>query len=229
MSGKEVDGRQINLDFAAGESNNANPQARANERAKKHGDTVSPESDTLFVGNLPFDVDQDMVREFFGDVAEVASLRLPTDPYVLPVPKPINHNADHYPVRAETSRVSATLPSTLLRTPSPSSRLRTVPPLVAAVCLVPCVLTTLLPVLPVRAVVASVVAVVVAVVVAAASVAVADLVVVVVASVAVVAVAVVVVVVSVVAAVATPAPRSLSIKVGNLRALARVSRVGVWA
>jgi hypothetical protein len=106
-----------------------------------------------------------------------------------PVPKPINHNADPYLVRAETSRVSATLPSTLSRTPSPSSRPRTAPPLVAAVCLVPCVLTTLLPVLLARAAV----------------------------------------VVSVVAAVATPAPRFLSIKVGNLRALARVSRVGVWA
>jgi nucleolin len=80
MAGKEIEGREINLDFSQARDNNANPQARANDRAQRHGDTVSPESDTLFVGNLPFEVDQDMVSEFFGEVAEVASLRLPTDP-----------------------------------------------------------------------------------------------------------------------------------------------------
>lgn len=80
MQGKEIEGRAINLDYASTSRSDANPQARANDRAKKHGDTVSPESDTLFVGNLPFEIDQDMVSEFFGEVAPVASVRLPTDP-----------------------------------------------------------------------------------------------------------------------------------------------------
>lgn len=80
MQGQEVDGRPINLDYANAKPADATPQARAQDRAAKHGDSVSPESDTLFVGNLPFDVDQDGVREFFGEVCEVVSVRLPTDP-----------------------------------------------------------------------------------------------------------------------------------------------------
>ncbi|KAL2212401.1 RNA-binding domain-containing protein [Sarocladium strictum] len=79
MQGKEIDGRAINLDYANARTAEANPRERANDRANTYGDTLSPETDTLFVGNLPFDVDQETVREFFGDVAEVASIRLPTD------------------------------------------------------------------------------------------------------------------------------------------------------
>lgn len=80
MQGAELDGRAINLDYSQKRDDAANPQARAADRAKKHGDTVSPESDTLFVGNLPWDVDQDTVREFFSDAGEPTSIRLPTDP-----------------------------------------------------------------------------------------------------------------------------------------------------
>lgn len=80
MQGQEVDGRAINLDFANSRPAEGNSQARAADRAQKHGDSLSPESDTLFVGNLPFDVDQDVVTEFFADVAQPASVRLPTDP-----------------------------------------------------------------------------------------------------------------------------------------------------
>lgn len=79
MQGQEIDGRPINLDYANAKPADANPQARAQDRAQKHGDSVSPESDTLFVGNLPFDVDQDAVKAFFGEVCEVVSVRLPTD------------------------------------------------------------------------------------------------------------------------------------------------------
>ena len=80
MNGFELAGRALNLDFANSKPADATPQARAADRAQKHGDNVSPESDTLFVGNLPFEIDQDGVREFFAEVAEVASVRLPTDP-----------------------------------------------------------------------------------------------------------------------------------------------------
>ncbi|KAI0022944.1 hypothetical protein F4780DRAFT_119223 [Xylariomycetidae sp. FL0641] len=84
MNGFELDGRPLRLDPskprpAEGDSN---PNARAQQRAQQHGDNVSPESDTLFVGNLPFDADEEMVSEFFNEVCEVKSLRLPTDQYV---------------------------------------------------------------------------------------------------------------------------------------------------
>lgn len=78
MQGKELDGRVINLDHAL--PANAKPLERAADRAKKHGDSVSPESDTLFVGNLSFEIDQDTVHEFFNAVREVVSVRLPTNP-----------------------------------------------------------------------------------------------------------------------------------------------------
>lgn len=80
MQGHELDGRALNLDYANAKPADANPRDRAADRAQKHGDTVSPPSDTLFVGNLPFDVDQDTVQAFFGEVSEVTSCRLPTDP-----------------------------------------------------------------------------------------------------------------------------------------------------
>jgi nucleolin len=80
MQGFELDSRALNLDYANARPAESNPRERATDRAQKHGDTVSPESETLFVGNLPFDTDQDTVRQFFGEVAEVASVRLPTDP-----------------------------------------------------------------------------------------------------------------------------------------------------
>ncbi|TGJ83582.1 hypothetical protein E0Z10_g5175 [Xylaria hypoxylon] len=81
MQGYELEGRALNLDPSkprpAGEET---PNARANDRAKQFGDSVSPESDTLFVGNLPFEVDEDIVAAFFGETCEVKSIRLPKDP-----------------------------------------------------------------------------------------------------------------------------------------------------
>ncbi|KAK8924889.1 Nuclear localization sequence-binding protein [Metarhizium anisopliae] len=80
MQGFELDGRPLNLDYANTRPAESNPRDRATDRAKKHGDSVSPESETLFIGNLPFDTDQETVRQFFAEVAEVTSVRLPTDP-----------------------------------------------------------------------------------------------------------------------------------------------------
>ncbi|KAL7912054.1 hypothetical protein GGI35DRAFT_305209 [Trichoderma velutinum] len=80
MQGQDVGGRNINLDYANARPEGADPQGRAADRAKKHGDTLSAESDTLFVGNLPFDTDQDSVTQFFNEVGAVTSVRLPTDP-----------------------------------------------------------------------------------------------------------------------------------------------------
>lgn len=76
--GAFLDGRDMRIDLSTGKPNN-NPAARANERAKKFNDELSPESDTLFVGNLSFQVDEESVSAFFNEVASVKSLRLPTE------------------------------------------------------------------------------------------------------------------------------------------------------
>lgn len=68
----------MRLDLSTSKPAN-NPSERANDRAKKFNDELSPESDTLFVGNLSFNVDEDSVSAFFNEVANVKSLRLPTE------------------------------------------------------------------------------------------------------------------------------------------------------
>lgn len=83
MQGFELEGRGLRLDPSKPKpADDFTPKDRANNRAQAHGDTVSPESDTLFVGNLPWEADEDAVSMFFADIGEVKSLRLPTDPYV---------------------------------------------------------------------------------------------------------------------------------------------------
>lgn len=77
MKGTMLDGRPLNVDFSA-------PKAPGEfktpgDRAKKYGDVLSEESDTLFVGNIPFEVDESAISELFEDVAKVKNLRLPTD------------------------------------------------------------------------------------------------------------------------------------------------------
>ncbi|KAH0562612.1 hypothetical protein GP486_002704 [Trichoglossum hirsutum] len=77
--GAQVDGRAINVDFTTPRPDDANPHERANSRAQNYGDEASPESDTLFVGNLSFDVDENLVGEEFGKWGTVMTVRLPTD------------------------------------------------------------------------------------------------------------------------------------------------------
>ncbi len=78
-NGAFLQGRDLRLDFAAKPSGDSAPNARAADRARKHGDVISPESDTLFVGNLPFSANEESVSDFFNAVAKVQSLRIPTD------------------------------------------------------------------------------------------------------------------------------------------------------
>ena len=75
--GAFLDGRDMRLDFAADRPKKTD--ASPGDRAKKYGDVLSPESDTLFVGNVSFQADEDTLSAFFNDVANVKSLRLPTD------------------------------------------------------------------------------------------------------------------------------------------------------
>ncbi|KAI1176892.1 hypothetical protein F4777DRAFT_544729 [Nemania sp. FL0916] len=89
MQGFELEGRALNLDPSKPRpAGDEAPGARANDRAKQFGDSVSPESDTLFVGNLPFEVDEDIVGAFFGETCEIKSIRLPKDQYVTARPLP---------------------------------------------------------------------------------------------------------------------------------------------
>lgn len=74
MNGTEIDGRAVNID----RSTQADKSQVRERRAKTFGDTVSPPSSTLFVGNLSFSVTEDAVWSFFNDYG-VKSVRLPTD------------------------------------------------------------------------------------------------------------------------------------------------------
>ncbi|KAJ5885132.1 hypothetical protein N7495_009642 [Penicillium taxi] len=77
--GTELDNRPINIDYAAARQNNAGGD-RTQARAKTYGDQTSPESDTLFVGNLPFGATEDAMHEVFGEQGTVLGIRLPTNP-----------------------------------------------------------------------------------------------------------------------------------------------------
>lgn len=77
----EIDGRKINLDFAKPrDSNDRDPKEKAQARAKSFGDQTSPESDTLFIGNIAFSANEDAIREKFQDKGTIVAIRLPTDP-----------------------------------------------------------------------------------------------------------------------------------------------------
>ncbi|OKL58202.1 hypothetical protein UA08_06769 [Talaromyces atroroseus] len=77
----EIDGRTINLDYAKPrDNNNQAPREKAQNRARSFGDQTSPESNTLFVGNLSFGVDENAVREVFQEQGDIRGIRLPTDP-----------------------------------------------------------------------------------------------------------------------------------------------------
>lgn len=73
MRGAEIEGRSVNVDMSQGKKKPA-------DRAARFGDVPSNPSDTLFVGNLPFDVDQNEVQDLFSQYGTVLSVRLPTHP-----------------------------------------------------------------------------------------------------------------------------------------------------
>ena len=73
MSGKEIDGREINVDFGS------NRQANPDGRAKAFGDKLSAPSETLFIANLSFNATEDSIWSAFADYGDINSVRLPTD------------------------------------------------------------------------------------------------------------------------------------------------------
>ncbi|KAG4303215.1 hypothetical protein PCK1_000553 [Pneumocystis canis] len=76
-SGKEIDGRIINVDISTGRSTAL--KNSINTRANKYGDVQSPKSDTLFIGNLSFKADEEAVRTAFCKIGKIVAVRLPTD------------------------------------------------------------------------------------------------------------------------------------------------------
>jgi len=76
--GSLIDGREANVDFSTPRTESG-PRERADGRASKFGDTTNPPSDTLFLGNLSFEADEDTVGNAFGEHGDVTNVRLPTD------------------------------------------------------------------------------------------------------------------------------------------------------
>lgn len=76
MSGQQIDGRRLNVDTAAKRSEGAE---NSNKRQKTFGDSQSEPSETLFVANIAFDADEDMIGQAFGEHGTVTAVRLPKD------------------------------------------------------------------------------------------------------------------------------------------------------
>lgn len=76
MTGKQLDGRPLNIDTANKRSEGAD---NSNKRQKTFGDSVSEPSETIFVANIAFDADEDMVGQAFGEHGTVTAVRLPKD------------------------------------------------------------------------------------------------------------------------------------------------------
>ncbi|CAI2166833.1 17591_t:CDS:2 [Funneliformis geosporum] len=66
--GKEIDGRTINLDFST-------PKQSKKDDLQMGTSEVS---DTIFVGNLAFNITEDQMWETFGEYGQIVSVRLPT-------------------------------------------------------------------------------------------------------------------------------------------------------
>lgn len=79
--GTIIDGRTINLDFSTprGDTGSGDFKDRARNRAQSFGDQASTESNTLFVGNISFEANEDMLTQEFGKYGTVTGVRLPTD------------------------------------------------------------------------------------------------------------------------------------------------------
>lgn len=78
----ELDGRNLRVDFStprSNDGNSANPREKMQNRQAKFGDTPSEPTSTLWVGNLSFEADENMVTEYFGEHGSIKAVRIPTD------------------------------------------------------------------------------------------------------------------------------------------------------
>lgn len=76
--GALIDGREANVDFSTPRAEQGGRE-RANSRANQYGDSTSPESDTLFIGNISFEATSEILSEEFAKFGDVLGIRLPTD------------------------------------------------------------------------------------------------------------------------------------------------------
>jgi len=75
MKGKGLDCRAINGEFST-----PRPQTPRQDRSKSYGDQKSPEPNTVFLANLSFEADEQIVQTEFEGFGNIVGLRIPTDP-----------------------------------------------------------------------------------------------------------------------------------------------------
>ena len=71
FAGGEIDGRAINVDRADQKSGSLNKKSNLPRG-------TSEVSNTIFMGNLSFNVSEDEIWETFGNYGQIVAVRLPT-------------------------------------------------------------------------------------------------------------------------------------------------------
>src|SRR6266852_8992134 len=79
FSGKEIDGRPINVDRSTSNKTSGGAGNPNDARRAAYGDKTSPPSSVLFVGNLSFDATEDSLWNVFAEYGDVKGVRVPTD------------------------------------------------------------------------------------------------------------------------------------------------------
>jgi len=81
MQGHFLDGRKLNVDFSTPRppKDFNSPGQFSQQRASKFGDQRSPPSNTLFIGNISFEANNEIVMETFAPYGTVNRVSLPTD------------------------------------------------------------------------------------------------------------------------------------------------------
>jgi nucleolin len=78
--GASLDGRQLNVDFSTPRPpKNNDSNGFAANRASKFGDQRSAPSNTLFIGNVSFEANNELVMETFQPYGTISRVSLPTD------------------------------------------------------------------------------------------------------------------------------------------------------
>jgi nucleolin len=80
MNGTDVLGRAIKVDFSSKPAGAGSPRGGAGGGREVRPMQAKPEGcNTLFAGNLSFDIDDDKIKEFFSECGEITSIRWLTD------------------------------------------------------------------------------------------------------------------------------------------------------
>ncbi|KAH9956803.1 hypothetical protein BC827DRAFT_1229353 [Russula dissimulans] len=79
LSGKEIDGRPINVDRSTSNKGSGATSKPNDGRRAAYGDKTSPPSSVLFVGNLSWSATEDSLWDVFAEYGDVKNVRVPTD------------------------------------------------------------------------------------------------------------------------------------------------------